>query len=275
MVRDVGKDWITSREILDVTGISRATLNNYIRLGIIPKPVVLSPMGSLKGVRKIGYFPREVLGRIDQVRRLKREGHYISEIARMVGGEESGEGEKPEEKVAPVTGPVSEPGKGEEIHICGRELHVTFENLSHPAYLLNYSFEISWINRKAKEIVFKDVIRFEETAPRISVFKALFSWELHGRVQNWKDLIAYHMAFAKTKYSKNWIPKLYTGVSKQEISLLEETYDRVSPLPEESIMETQVSLLITGGTTEFFRVCSLFLKEGILFIYVPCHRLYG
>jgi hypothetical protein len=32
------KDLITSKEILSVTGISRATLNNYIKMGIIPKP---------------------------------------------------------------------------------------------------------------------------------------------------------------------------------------------------------------------------------------------
>ena len=34
---------ISSKEVLEKSGISRATLNNYIKMGIIPKPIVQSP----------------------------------------------------------------------------------------------------------------------------------------------------------------------------------------------------------------------------------------
>ena len=34
------KQFITSKEVLSKTGISRATLNNYIKIGILPRPVV-------------------------------------------------------------------------------------------------------------------------------------------------------------------------------------------------------------------------------------------
>ena len=35
------QDMITSKEIIEQTGISRATLNNYIKMGILPKPIAM------------------------------------------------------------------------------------------------------------------------------------------------------------------------------------------------------------------------------------------
>lgn len=81
---------ITSKEILVKTSISRATLNNYIKFGILPKPVVRSAGAdltgvnltgvNLKGTKHIGYFPKDVLDDIATVKRLKREGRSMKEI---------------------------------------------------------------------------------------------------------------------------------------------------------------------------------------------------
>ena len=51
---------ITSKDLIQKTGISRATLNNYIKLGILPKPIVRRPGPEQKGVKQIGYFPLSV-----------------------------------------------------------------------------------------------------------------------------------------------------------------------------------------------------------------------
>ena len=70
---------ISSKNLLEKTGVSRATLNNYIKMGILPRPIVLSVD---KGkVRKIGYFPREAVQRVEIVKILKREGHPMQAIA--------------------------------------------------------------------------------------------------------------------------------------------------------------------------------------------------
>ena len=61
---------ITSKEIIEKTGISRATLNNYIKMGILPKPIVRRPGPEQKGVKKIGYFPASVLEHILKVKLL-------------------------------------------------------------------------------------------------------------------------------------------------------------------------------------------------------------
>jgi DNA-binding transcriptional MerR regulator len=75
------KVMISSKDILLKTNISRATLNNYIRMGILVKPTVQSPLDGIKGPRKIGYFPAHSLDRIEKVRILKKEGLSMEAIA--------------------------------------------------------------------------------------------------------------------------------------------------------------------------------------------------
>jgi len=73
---------LTSKELLDQTGISRATLNNYIALGLIPRPEVkrISPAPG-EPLTTLGYFPDWALVRIREVRDLKRQGNTMDQIA--------------------------------------------------------------------------------------------------------------------------------------------------------------------------------------------------
>lgn len=54
---------INSNELLNKCEITMPTLNYYIKLGIVPKPVVKSPEDGLTG-----YFPAEVIDIIDKVK---------------------------------------------------------------------------------------------------------------------------------------------------------------------------------------------------------------
>jgi len=74
---------ITSKDIIERTDISRATLNNYIKLGILPKPIVGPPPPDSRNIKQIGYFPGEVIARIDRVKLLKSRGRSMHEIARL------------------------------------------------------------------------------------------------------------------------------------------------------------------------------------------------
>ena len=73
---------ISSKALLDQTGISRATLNNYIRFGILPRPEVLSAAQGLNETapRLLGYFPEDSIERVKVVQCLKAEGLSIAEI---------------------------------------------------------------------------------------------------------------------------------------------------------------------------------------------------
>jgi DNA-binding transcriptional MerR regulator len=67
---------ISSKALIDQTGISRATLNNYIQLGILPKPDVqsLSANADQGGARVLGFFPDDALERVQAVQILKGQG---------------------------------------------------------------------------------------------------------------------------------------------------------------------------------------------------------
>jgi class 3 adenylate cyclase len=78
---------LSSKDVLERTGISRATLNNYIGSGLVPRPEVLPPNPEDGAAPRIGYFPDDTVERIAQIQRLKREGWSISRIATHLAGD--------------------------------------------------------------------------------------------------------------------------------------------------------------------------------------------
>ena len=72
---------LSSKHILDITKISRATLNNYIKYGMLSKPIVSKPDLVSTGPRQLGYFPDDTIARIHAISKLKQEGYSMSEIA--------------------------------------------------------------------------------------------------------------------------------------------------------------------------------------------------
>lgn len=82
---------LTSLELMRATGVSRATLNNYIAQGLISRPVVQKPTAqNHTRARQIGYFPQETLFRIQHIQQLKKTGKSMSEIARELQPEHLG-----------------------------------------------------------------------------------------------------------------------------------------------------------------------------------------
>ena len=76
---------LSSKQVLEKAGISRATLNNYIGLGLVPKPIVKHPETPDVRARRLGYFPNDILERLSEIDRLKRKGLRISDIAIELG----------------------------------------------------------------------------------------------------------------------------------------------------------------------------------------------
>src|SRR3989338_6880404 len=73
---------LTSFEVMQAANISRATLNNYISLGLLPRPLVKNPEpGASTQARQIGYFPDEVLALLKRIQQLKKEGYAMADIA--------------------------------------------------------------------------------------------------------------------------------------------------------------------------------------------------
>ena len=99
---------LSSKEVLERTGISRATLNNYIGSGLVPRPEVLPPSPEHGAAPRIGYFPDDTVDRIGQIQRLKQQGWSIARIASHLAGGAPVDAPAPAPQ-APVVHRVAEP----------------------------------------------------------------------------------------------------------------------------------------------------------------------
>jgi class 3 adenylate cyclase len=79
-----GEKFISSKALLSRTGISRATLNNYINMGIISPPIIRKPDDPASKARQIGYFRDTVAGTIEKIGMYKREGRCMKEIISLL-----------------------------------------------------------------------------------------------------------------------------------------------------------------------------------------------
>jgi class 3 adenylate cyclase len=77
---------LNSKELLEKTGLSRATLNNYISWGIVPRPQVLPPGPNDGAAPRIGYFPDDIIKRIADIQRLKKDGWDMKRISQHFSG---------------------------------------------------------------------------------------------------------------------------------------------------------------------------------------------
>src|SRR5258708_1521495 len=141
---------ISSKELIEKTGISRATLNNYISSGLLSKPLVQQVSGESSGPKLLGYFPDSALQRIELIQQLKREGLSMAEIVARFGTEQPA---GPAVNKVPGTAEVGRPAEraSERPAAAGRPLHLTIDELSYPAYMGNHSFELTWYNDAARE----------------------------------------------------------------------------------------------------------------------------
>jgi class 3 adenylate cyclase/DNA-binding transcriptional MerR regulator len=105
---------LSSKEVLERTGISRATLNNYIGSGLVPRPEVLPPNPEHGAAPRIGYFPDDTVERIGQIQRLKQQGWSIARIAAHLAGGAALEAPAPAPQ-APVAQRAAEPAPADRL----------------------------------------------------------------------------------------------------------------------------------------------------------------
>jgi class 3 adenylate cyclase len=265
--------WINSKEVLNKCGISRATLNNYIKLGIIPKPLVKTPDENLRSTKKIGYFPETVLGIIEEVKRLKGKGESMEKIAGKVKALPAREYDIKAEKRNAVSPGRRERIIKEEIEADDDGLRLTLEDINTPAYLLNYQFEIEWINEYAEEKIFGKTIRTIKDVELRNIFRLFLNWEFSNFIENWEEFLDSHMIFFKSKLQREHIVHLYTDISEKEIDYFQETYDKVEKVHLEKIHQQSVAIAEKNKAKEHYVVYTTFFREGMFFLYLPADNV--
>jgi class 3 adenylate cyclase len=256
---------VTSKELMALGAISRATLNNYIALGILPKPIVKTPPAGQERARKIGYFPDEAVQRIKAVQRYKDEGLSMLEIAEKFSpGEEFSRGE---ESDAPL--PVAadaKPARPVEVPAL-TEMRVTLDRLENAAYMVNYNFEIEWANAEATSGFFGLSEGFEPEIEARSFFKLFFNSDIAKPSEDREELLRFHLAIAKIRLPKRSLAKLGLYISDEDLQLVQNLYDETEEMHLSPVATTRVNLAAAASEPNWQDVYATVFREGVLFVH--------
>jgi adenylate cyclase len=255
---------LTSKEVLERTGISRATLNNYISCGIVPRPEVLPPEPNDGAAPRIGYFPPETIARIEEIQRLKREGWSITRITEHFTGTAV---PAPEGAVAGTAGvpeiPAVARGAG------GATPSLSFGEIDHPAYLVNSRFEVVWLNDAAGSAAWPNFVPLPPEAVSRGIFQYLLKGQSQGlavAAESRKAILRLHLGLARQHGASLF--NLCREVPQGEMPLMERLYGEVEAFEFPIVVRTPVVANRPGPASPLF-LYALNFREGILFIYVP------
>jgi len=254
---------LSSLEILQAVGISRATLNNYITLGLLPKPVVRNPGDDTRtNARQIGYFPQDAIACIERIKRMKKEGMTMANIARQVS--KSGfEGLPPRTVEAPQSGQTSAPTWPAEANQSASTttpentlaetgpLRLTIDKLPYPAYMLNYNLELAWYNEEA----------------RVSLLGSFEKLPADTKERSVLDFFA-RGAYGENLINRETFRQLHEEMGRERLTgtngnkSFADTGTVTSP-----IREWPLNLRLVDGGSKRYQVYASYFREGILVIF--------
>ncbi|MDP6707281.1 MAG: adenylate/guanylate cyclase domain-containing protein [Alphaproteobacteria bacterium] len=265
---------LTSREVMARTGISRATLNNYIALGILPRPIVGVAGPGAGSVRRIGYFEDEVVERIQEVQQLKRQGLAMTDIATRFSGEV-----ETSDRAAAANGEddVMEYTSHEErrraaapsVITPGRPLRLTIEDIPHPAYMVNNNFELEWWNTQATIEIFHHREGLGRESEARNVFRLLLEAQEASEGAEWMEALRLHLGVAKNRVGAAELAKLAPEIGAENVGLLNTIYEETEAIQKRHIVRAPVQLQNEIGDLVAYDLFATFSREGVLFAYVP------
>lgn len=272
--------YITSKDVLEQAGISRATLNNYISQGLLPRPIVAPGDRQTSDAPRIGHFPASILETIDQITALKRQGLKMAAIAERLAHPERGTaapGAVPAQRLTaaartlPVatTTPAPQPHNVYTPIQLDGPLRLTVEDLAHPAYMVNRRFELEWCNTRALDEFF-GVDQAEGLADGRSLFRAFVQVGLSDRFEGWDELVRFHLAVAKNFLSQEQLVAVAHGDDRRLATHLMQAFEEVTEAGAEGgVLGTEVNLAAPGQPDQWFKLYCSFFREGLFFTYAP------
>jgi adenylate cyclase len=240
---------ISSKELIAKTGISRATLNNYISLNLIPSPAVRRPEEP-GGPTKIGYFPVWVVERIERIQEMKSSGMRMAEIALHFLDEGTEAKEVPRQGVLDFT-------------------YQSIERIVFPAILVNSSWEIIWINQSAERVFFQESVREIPTAANRNILRLFLEKGLLGRFKNWKEILTLHLRLAKRDLTEDRVEQICRQIETCPLEELKELWREAEALQERPITQQDLILRPHKGKNTRHTLFSSDFREGTLLLYTP------
>ena len=223
----------------------------------------------------MGYFPDETISRIEQVQRLKKEGLTMAEVVARIGITQAGREQVVADQIPAVveSTPASGAEKPEALADNRRAPRLTLEDVPHPAYMVNYNFELTWYNDAARKRMLCGLDNLPAHSEARNLFLLLFqSGPEHSNYFR-SELLRVHLALAKNRLAKASVLGLLRGLDRDALALAERLYDEsVVTSERKPILDFSVELSDSAGPAENWRVFASFFREGIFIVYVPAQQ---
>ena len=252
---------LTSKQLIELTGISRATLNNYIANGILQKPLVQRTKMDDGRAPRIGYFSDEALNRIKEIQQLKKEGLPMSAIIERYKNSD-------EPNLSPQTLENNIVHRNENESEKSLTLELSIDDIPGPAYMVNNNFELVWWNEEAVGCMFGKKHQMHADIEDRSIIKLLFESEIARGLEEWQALVINHLEIAKKRISRKSLSAIYISLDPDDARLLDELYESANPIHQTPISHFPVNICDISGKETSHTLYSCFLREGVLFAYV-------
>ncbi len=274
---------LNSKQLIEITGISRATLNNYVAMGILPSPEVRTPEGGSSRATRLGYFAEETVEVIQQVQQLKRDGLTMAQIAEQLGqrragdaplsSANSGTSQKANPPALRRDNETQRVGDLQDRKSTSLTLKSDLNELPGPAYLVNHDFELRQWNRQAESGLL-GAAGNAAGQKSINLLAALLDSPLIDSAQQLTTLLKPHVAAARQCMSQQALLKLYSSLDSEKHALLKQCFDAVSAAPHTPTLHYPALLPASADGSTRAQACDLYIgfyEEGVLFTYLPLH----
>ncbi|MFZ2301494.1 MAG: adenylate/guanylate cyclase domain-containing protein, partial [Gallionella sp.] len=266
---------LTSFEVMQAANISRATLNNYISQGLLPRPLVKNPEpGTSTQARQIGYFPDEVLARLEHIRQLKKDGYAMTEIIRQLEPDALQMPEASRAAHAPLTESVVQPAAAKkndspqpDAPFQPSPLRLTVDHIPFPAYMVNYNFEVTWYNEAARTELLGEFDRLPADTKERNALAYLLKGRLDRSGANHEELLQFYLKLGKGRFSRNDLMNVLTG--KGDAPAMQAGESPAKSRPGGMLIQLPLTLRLENGEVVRYNVYASYYREGILLVYQP------
>jgi len=260
---------INSKQLIELTDISRATLNNYVALGILPNPIIKTPSNNEGRATRLGYFDDNAIEIINQVKYLKKSGYSIAEIAEQMSSDKVAPDSNRTSRVTASSYNQNAPVESGKMRLPEFALEQSIESFPGPAYMVNNNFELIWWNQPASGLFVDDDQEMPGDLESRNLINLLFNIQKNDDPETLKDILQPHLAAAKKRLSQQSLIKIYSGLQPDQLNLLKTLHEEVDPIGKQPIVHYPSILPEPDGETALFDLYVCFYREGILFTYSP------
>ncbi len=289
---DTKEPLLTSKQLLEKSGLSRATLNNYVAQGLLPKPEVKKPEESDDRATRLGYFPQSALDTINLISSLKRLGISMSHIVAMLGdqtedsptdGLEQLETETAvrtvpkKDKVLVEEDSVKEDPEAEKskktlknaASLIPEQAWLSLDQFEFPSYLVNTSFDLEWASKEAMTDILDIGEKLSRDITKRSIFGLILQSEAISGVDSREEILKLHMSVAKKRLPKSSFLSIGAELDSRDMQRLSGMFDDIDPVTVNQVMHSEIFLELKGKEPQWYNVYTTIFREGFFFAYVP------